>query len=62
MATRSSPSANAKAWASPPVTPLYVTEIIPETNTVVLGSKEDLDKQTALGASAQLPKMPCVGR
>lgn len=25
--------------------PLYVTEIIPETNTVVLGSKEDLEKQ-----------------
>ena len=27
--------------------PMYVTEIIPETNTVVLGDKEDLDKQTA---------------
>lgn len=27
--------------------PMYVTEIIPETNTVVLGEKEDLEKQTA---------------
>ncbi|HRN36891.1 MAG TPA: tRNA 2-thiouridine(34) synthase MnmA [Flavobacteriales bacterium] len=27
--------------------PMYVTEINPETNTVVLGRKEDLDKQTA---------------
>ena len=28
-------------------TPLYVTDIRPETNTVVLGGKEDLAKQTA---------------
>ena len=28
-------------------TPMYVTQIIPETNTVVLGAKEELDKQSA---------------
>ncbi|MFT3885186.1 MAG: tRNA 2-thiouridine(34) synthase MnmA [Flavobacteriales bacterium] len=27
--------------------PMYVTEILPETNTVVLGAKEDLQKHTA---------------
>jgi tRNA-specific 2-thiouridylase len=41
-------------------TPKYVTEIIPETNTVVLGSKEDLDKQTAWVRQPNFQKVPSL--
>lgn len=39
-------------------TPMYVTEIIPETNTVVLGNKEDLDKHTAWVRQPNFQKVP----
>ncbi|MEO7082366.1 MAG: tRNA 2-thiouridine(34) synthase MnmA [Flavobacteriales bacterium] len=38
--------------------PMYVTEIIPETNTVVLGNKEDLDKHTAWVRQPNFQKVP----
>jgi tRNA-specific 2-thiouridylase len=41
-------------------TPMYVTEIIPETNTVVLGGKEDLDKQTAWVRKPNFQKIPAL--
>lgn len=41
--------------------PMYVTEIIPETNTVVLGRKEDLDKQTAWVRQPNFQKIPTLG-
>ncbi len=40
--------------------PMYVTEIVPETNTVVLGDKEDLDKQTAWVRDANFQKVPAL--
>jgi len=40
--------------------PMYVTEIIPETNTVVLGHKEDLDKQTAWVRQPNFQKIPAL--
>ncbi len=40
--------------------PMYVTEIKPETNTVVLGDKEDLDKQTAWVRKPNFQKMPVL--
>ncbi|MDQ3192398.1 MAG: tRNA 2-thiouridine(34) synthase MnmA [Bacteroidota bacterium] len=36
--------------------PMFVTEIIPETNTVILGKKEDLEKQTMLVRNINLVK------
>ncbi|MEO5584213.1 MAG: tRNA 2-thiouridine(34) synthase MnmA [Flavobacteriales bacterium] len=39
-------------------TPMYVTEIIPETNTVVLGGKDDLDKQSAWVRQPKFQKVP----
>lgn len=36
--------------------PVFVTEIIPETNTVVLGKKEDLEKQTMMVRNFNLIK------
>jgi tRNA-uridine 2-sulfurtransferase len=36
--------------------PMFVTEIIPETNTVILGKKEDLDKQSMLVRNVNLQK------
>jgi len=38
--------------------PLFVTEIIPETNTVMLGSKEDLEKQEMTVRNFNLIKYP----
>lgn len=40
--------------------PMYVTDILPETNTVVLGSKEDLDKQEAWVRSPNFQKFPAL--
>lgn len=40
--------------------PMYVTEIVPETNTVVLGSKEDLCKQTAFVRHPNFQKVPAL--
>ncbi|MBP8823498.1 MAG: tRNA 2-thiouridine(34) synthase MnmA [Flavobacteriales bacterium] len=40
--------------------PMYVTEIIPETNTVVLGHKDDLDKQTAWVRQPNFQKVPAL--
>ena len=39
-------------------TPMYVTEIRPETNTVVLGVKEDLEKHTAWVRKPNFQKVP----
>jgi tRNA-uridine 2-sulfurtransferase len=36
--------------------PMFVTEIIPDTNTVVLGKKEDLDKQSMVVRKVNLQK------
>jgi tRNA-uridine 2-sulfurtransferase len=36
--------------------PMFVTEILPETNTVVLGKKEDLEKQTMIVRNPNLLK------
>lgn len=41
-------------------TPMYVTEIVPETNTVVLGHKEDLDKQTAWVRQPNFQQVPVL--
>jgi tRNA-uridine 2-sulfurtransferase len=40
--------------------PLYVTEIKPETNTVVLGDKEDLDKHTAWVRKPNFQSIPAL--
>jgi tRNA-specific 2-thiouridylase len=40
--------------------PLYVTEILPETNTVVLGAKEDLQKHTAWVRQPKFQKVPAL--
>ncbi len=40
--------------------PMYVTEIMPESNTVVLGNKEDLNKQTAWVRSPNFQKVPAL--
>lgn len=40
--------------------PLYVTEIIPETNTVILGSREDLDKNSMMVRNFNLIKYPVL--
>lgn len=40
--------------------PLYVTEIIPETNTVVLGSKTDLDKTRMWVRRPNFQKIPAL--
>jgi len=41
-------------------TPLYVTDIHPDTNTVVLGGKDDLLKQTAWVRSPNFQKIPAL--
>ena len=40
--------------------PMYVTDIQPETNTVVLGDKEDLNKQTAWVRTPNFQKVPAL--
>lgn len=40
--------------------PMYVTDIRPETNTVVLGDKEDLSKQTAWVRTPNFQKVPVL--
>ena len=40
--------------------PMYVTDILPETNTVVLGDKEDLNKQTAWVRTPNFQKVPAL--
>ncbi len=40
--------------------PMYVTEIMPETNTVVLGSKDDLVKHTAWVRQPKFQKVPSL--
>jgi tRNA-specific 2-thiouridylase len=40
--------------------PLYVTEIVPETNTVVLGTEEDLKKQQLSVRNLNLIKFDSV--
>ena len=40
--------------------PMYVTDIRPESNTVVLGDKEDLDKRTAWVRSPNFQKFPAL--
>ena len=40
--------------------PMYVTDIQPETNTVVLGDKEDLNKQSAWVRTANFQKVPAL--
>ena len=37
--------------------PMYVTKIIPESNTVVLGAKEDLDRQTMMVRNPNFQKI-----
>jgi tRNA-specific 2-thiouridylase len=41
-------------------TPMYVTEIIPGTNTVVLGGKDDLDKHSAWVRRPNFQKIPAL--
>jgi len=41
-------------------TPMYVTDIIPETNTVVLGGKDDLDKHSAWVRKPNFQKIPAL--
>jgi tRNA-uridine 2-sulfurtransferase len=40
--------------------PMFVTEIIPETNTVVLGKKEDLEKQEMFVRNPNFIKVPSI--
>jgi tRNA-specific 2-thiouridylase len=40
--------------------PMYVTEIVPETNTVVLGAKDDLDQQHAWVRKPNFQKIPVL--
>ena len=40
--------------------PMYVTDILPDTNTVVLGDKEDLNKQTAWVRTPNFQKVPAL--
>ena len=40
--------------------PMYVTEIVPETNTVVLGNKDDLVKHTAWVRQPKFQKLPSL--
>lgn len=40
--------------------PLYVTEIVPETNTVVLGDKEDLNKRTVWVRAPKFQKIDAL--
>ena len=39
---------------------MYVTEIVPETNTVVLGNKDDLVKHTAWVRQPKFQKLPSL--
>lgn len=40
--------------------PMYVTDILPDTNTVVLGDKADLNKQTAWVRTPNFQKVPAL--